>query len=259
MCRSRTWSFRRPKSSEGGPLSHTLFVSDLHLTPDRPAASEAFFRLVTGAATGAAALYVLGDLFESWVGDDDLEDPFNASVAGALASLSGRGVMLHFMNGNRDVLAGEAFVRRCGARLIPDPLLTDLHGTKTLLMHGDTLCTDDVEYQKFRAYAHDEANQRRFLAQPLAARKEQMQGMRADSERSKSAKTTEIMDVAPAAVEAALRSHGYPRLIHGHTHRPGRHVHRVDGRLCERWVLTDWYGRAGYLYSDREGCRFVEL
>jgi UDP-2,3-diacylglucosamine hydrolase len=240
-------------------MSYSLLVSDLHLDPDRRAANEVFFRFLSGPAADAAALYVLGDLFESWVGDDDLDDPFNASVASALASLSARGVPLHFMNGNRDVLAGEAFVRRCGARLIPDPLLTDLHGTRTLLMHGDTLCTDDVEYQRFRAYARDEANQRRFLAQPLAARKEQMQGLRADSERSKAAKTAEIMDVAPAAVEDALRSHGYPRLIHGHTHRPGRHVHRVDGRVCERWVLTDWYGRAGYLRCDREGCRAVAL
>ena len=238
---------------------HSIFVSDLHLTPGRPAAHETFFRFLAGAATDAAALYVLGDLFESWVGDDDLDDPFNASVAAALAALSAHGVALHFMNGNRDVLAGDAFVRRCGARLIPDPLLADLHGTNTLLMHGDTLCTDDVEYQKFRAYAHDEANQRRFLAQPLAARREQMQDMRAGSERSKAAKTAEIMDVAPAAVEDVLRRHGYPRLIHGHTHRPGRHVHRIDGRTCERWVLTDWYGRAGYLYCDREGCRAIAL
>lgn len=238
---------------------HSIFVSDLHLTPARPAANETFFGFLAGAAAGAAALYVLGDLFESWVGDDDLDDPFNASVATALGALSGRGVTLHFMNGNRDVLAGATFVRRCGARLIPDPLLIDLHGTRTLLMHGDTLCTDDVEYQKFRAYAHDEANQRRFLAQPLAARREQMQGMRDDSERSKAAKAAEIMDVAPAAVEDVLRAHGYPRLIHGHTHRPGRHVHRVDGRVCERWVLTDWYGRAGYLHCDANGCRAVEL
>ena len=238
---------------------HSIFVSDLHLTPDRPAANEAFSRFLKGPASRAAALYVLGDLFESWVGDDDLDDPFNASVAAALASLGARGVALHFMNGNRDVLAGEGFVRRCGARLIPDPLVADLHGTRTLLMHGDTLCTDDVEYQKFRAYAHDEANQRRFLAQPLAARKAQMQGMRADSERSKSAKTAEIMDVAPLTVEDVLRQHGYPRLIHGHTHRPGRHIHRVDGRACERWVLTDWYGRAGYLRCDQDGCRAVEL
>jgi UDP-2,3-diacylglucosamine hydrolase len=238
---------------------HSIFVSDLHLTPDRPTATEVFFRFLEGPASRAQALYILGDLFESWVGDDDLDDRFNASIAAALRALSGNGVPLQFMQGNRDVLAGSGFAARCGARLIPDPLLLDLHGARTLLMHGDTLCTDDLEYQKFRAYAHDEANQRRFLAQPLVERKKQMLGMRADSERSKQAKTAEIMDVAPAAVEQVLRNHGYPRLIHGHTHRPGQHVHRVDGRDCERWVLTDWYGRAGYLACDRDGCRAVQL
>jgi UDP-2,3-diacylglucosamine hydrolase len=238
---------------------HSIFVSDLHLTPERPAANAVFSRFLQGPASGARSLYILGDLFETWVGDDDLEDRFNASIADALSALSGKGVALHFMHGNRDVLAGELFARRCGASLLSDPLLVDLHGTRTLLMHGDTLCTDDVEYQKFRAYAHDEANQRRFLAQPLDARKAQMLGMRADSERSKQAKTAEIMDVAPAAVEQVLRAHGYPRLIHGHTHRPGRHVHMVDGHACERWVLTDWYGRAGYLRCDPDGCTPVGL
>ncbi len=240
-------------------MSHSIFVSDLHLTPERPRANELFFDFASDAATHAAALYILGDLFEYWVGDDDLEDPFNASIAGALAALSGKGVALYFMHGNRDVLIGRAFAARCGAKLIEDPTLLDLHGARTLLMHGDTLCTDDVEYQKFRAYAHDPGNQRRFLAQPPAERKKQMLGMRAESEKSKQDKAAEIMDVAPAAVEKALRESGYPRLIHGHTHRPARHAHVVDGHACERWVLTDWYGRAGYLRCDREGCKAVAL
>ena len=240
-------------------MSHTLFVSDLHLTPDRPRASELFFDFVSRIAPQAGALYLLGDLFEYWIGDDDLQDKFNASVTAALGSLSGKGVALHYMHGNRDVLAGRAFVTRCGAKLIEDPTVLDLHGTKTLLMHGDTLCTDDVEYQKFRAYAHDPGNQRKFLAQPLLERRKQMLGMRAQSEKSKQAKTAEIMDVTPAAVEKALRDYGYPRLIHGHTHRPARHLHVVDGRECERWVLTDWYGRAGYLRCDDNGCKSEPL
>jgi len=238
---------------------HSIFVSDLHLTPDRPAASRRFFHLVTDIAPRAASLYILGDLFEYWVGDDDLEAAFNASVADALASLASRGVAVHFMHGNRDVLVGEAFAARCVARLIPDPTVLDLHGTRTLLMHGDTLCTDDVEYQAFRAYAHDPGNQRRFLAQPLEERRKQMAGMRAESEKSKRGKRAEIMDVAPAAVERALREFGYPRLIHGHTHRPARHVHVVDGRACERWVLPDWYEHAGYLRCDADGCTAVDL
>jgi UDP-2,3-diacylglucosamine hydrolase len=238
---------------------HSIFVSDLHLTPDRPRASELFFDFASGAAARAGALYLLGDLFEYWIGDDNLDDPFNALVAGALASVSSKGVPIYFMQGNRDVLAGQAFAARCGARLIADPTLLDLHGTQTLLMHGDTLCTGDADYQKFRAYAHDPENQRRFLALPLEARRKQMLDWRAQSEQSKQGKDARIMDVAPSAVEQTLREHGYPRLIHGHTHRPARHLHTVDGRPCERWVLTDWYGRAGYLHCDRDGCRAVAL
>jgi UDP-2,3-diacylglucosamine hydrolase len=237
----------------------SIFVSDLHLTPDRPRASDAFRELMAGPAAHAQAVYILGDLFEHWVGDDDLADPFNAAVADTLRSLSEKGVALHFMHGNRDFLAGAEFIRRCGARLAADPLLLDLYGTRTLLMHGDTLCTDDLEYQKFRAYARDPENQRRFLAQPIEQRKKVFTGYRADSEKEKAEKTAEIMDVAPAAVEKILREFGYPRLIHGHTHRPGRHVHVVDGKSCERWVLTDWYGRAGYLRCDAKGCTAESL
>ena len=240
-------------------MPHSIFVSDLHLTPERPQASRIFFEFVQGPAAQAGALYILGDLFEYWVGDDDLAEPFNASVADALRALSGTGVALSFMHGNRDVLVGPAFAARCGAALIADPVLLDLHGTRTLLMHGDTLCTEDVEYQKFRAYAHDPGNQRKFLAQPLAERRRQIAGFRAESEKSKAGKAAGIMDVAPAAVEKTLREFGYPRLIHGHTHRPAQHVHVVDGRACERWVLTDWYGRAGYLRCDAGGCAPVDL
>ena len=238
---------------------HTLFISDLHLTPERPRANELFFGFICREAVEAEALYILGDLFEYWAGDDDLSDAFNASVAGALRGLKDKGVAVSLMQGNRDVLMGEAFAARCGARMLPDPFHLDLYGTKTLLMHGDTLCTGDVEYQKFRAYARDPATQRKFLAQPLAERRQQILGFRAESEKSKQGKSAEIMDVAPAAVEQALRSHGYPRLIHGHTHRPARHEHVVDGRACERWVLTDWYGRAGYLRCDGQGCKAETL
>ena len=240
-------------------MPHSIFVSDLHLTPERPRANEAFREFIAGTAAQAQAVYILGDLFEYWVGDDDLADSFNAGIADTLRSLSARGVVLHFMHGNRDLLAGEAFARRSGARLIPDPLLLDLHGTPTLVMHGDTLCTDDIEYQKFRAFAHDPANQRRFLAQPIELRRKEITGYRAGSEKSKQEKSAEIMDVTQAAVERTLREFGYPRLIHGHTHRPGRHLHVVDGRSCERWVLTDWYGRAGYLRCDATGCQAISL
>lgn len=233
---------------------HSIFISDLHLCADRPHINRQFFDFLKRTASPAEALYILGDLFEYWVGDDDLADPLNASVADALRHLSEKGVALYLMHGNRDVLIGNAFAQRCGAELIADPTLLDLYGARTLAMHGDTLCTDDVDYQKFRSYAHDPDNQATFLAQPMAARKQQMLGMRAESEQSKQTKAADIMDVTVATVDQALREFGYPRLIHGHTHRPARHIHVVDGHTCERWVLNDWYNRGGYLRCDASGC-----
>lgn len=240
-------------------MTHSLFVSDLHLDPGRPRANEIFFDFAARIAPRAEALYVLGDLFEYWVGDDDLDDPFNAAVADALARLAASGVALYFMHGNRDLLAGEAFLQRCNARLIHDPTLVSLYGRNVLLMHGDTLCTADVEYQRFRARARDPRFQREILSLPLERRRAEVLAMRAASERHKQQTAGEIMDVSPEAVEEALRSHGYPLLIHGHTHRPAHHVHVVDGRECERWVLSDWYGRAGYLRCDASGCAAVTL
>jgi len=214
-----------------------------------------FFDFAARIAARAESVYILGDLFEYWVGDDDLADPFNASVADALAGLTGKSVKLRLMQGNRDVLLGEAFARRCGAKLIIDPTVLDLHGTKTLVMHGDTLCTDDVKYQKFRSFARNPVYQHLLLCLPLALRRALIRRMRAGSEKHKQGTTAEIMDVAQTAVERALREHGYPRLIHGHTHRPARHLHTVDGHRCERWVLNDWYQRGGYLHCDSSGCR----
>jgi len=233
---------------------HNLFISDLHLAAERPQITAQFLRFTNDVAVHAGALYILGDLFEYWVGDDDRDDPLDAAVATGLATLANRGARVFLMQGNRDVLLGSVFARRCGATLLDDPVLVQLDGTPTLLTHGDALCTDDADYQRFRAYARDAANQARFLAQPLAARREQMLGMRAQSEASKQQKSETIMDVAPAAVEDLLRRHGYPRLIHGHTHRPARHTHVVDGHTCERWVLNDWYERGGYLRCDAGGC-----
>ena len=161
-----------------------------------------FLAFTTDVAPQAAALYILGDLFEYWAGDDD-SDPLGAQIAAALASLAGRGTKVFLMQGNRDVLMAEAFAARSGATLIEDPLLIDLHGTPTLLTHGDALCTDDADYQRFRAYARDTGNQAKFLAQPLEARREQMLGMRAQSEVSKQQKAETIMDVAPAAAPAS--------------------------------------------------------
>lgn len=236
-------------------MAFSLFISDLHLASERGRIVEQFLAFLEGPARGADGLYVLGDLFEYWVGDDDLDDPLNASVARGFARLAAAGTPVCLMHGNRDFLVGPAFARRAGARLIEDPATLDFYGTPTLLMHGDTLCTDDLDYQKFRAYARDPRNQARFLAQPVAARHAEIAALRARNESAKQGKSAEIMDVNAAAVEQALRDAGYPRLIHGHTHRPGRHVHRVDARECERWVLGDWYECGSYLVCDAAGCK----
>jgi UDP-2,3-diacylglucosamine hydrolase len=237
----------------------TLFVSDLHLSAERPHITDQFLDFAGRVAPGADALYILGDLFEYWLGDDDVTEPLNAAVTVTLKGLVTRGVAVKLMHGNRDLLIGSGFAGRCGAELIPDPTVIDLYGTRTLLMHGDTLCTDDLPYQAFRRYARDPGNQAKFLAQPLAARREQMLGLRSRSEQAKQSKDAEIMDVSISTVEHTLREHGYPRLVHGHTHRPARHVHVVDGNTCERWVLNDWYQRGGYLRCDANGCVAVDL
>jgi len=236
-----------------------LFISDLHLCTDRPKINRVFFEFLRGPAREAQSLYILGDLFEYWAGDDDLSDPFNASVAAALSEYARAGPVLRFMHGNRDFLLNGEFARACGGHLIDDPHSVNLFGTPTLLMHGDTMCTDDLDYQKFRVQVRNPNWQKGFLALPLEQRKKQIEAVRQTSESEKTRKAPEIMDVNQGAVEATLRKHGYPRLIHGHTHRPARHEHRVDGRICERWVLTDWYESGGVLVCDEKGCRAQKL
>ena len=237
----------------------TLFISDLHLCAGRPQSTRSFFDFLEREARSARALYILGDLFEYWVGDDDLGDPFNATVVAALARLVGSGVPTFLMHGNRDFVIGEAFARASGVTLLADPAVLSLYGHPVLLMHGDTLCTLDLEYQAFRGEARSEIWIRNLLRQPLAERKTAIEALRRKSEQEKRSKPAEIMDVAPAEVEATLRRYGYPRLIHGHTHRPARHVHTVDGHVCERWVLADWYQGGSYLACDESGCRAVQL
>ena len=231
-----------------------LFVSDLHLCSSRPEINRIFFDFLAGPARSAQALYILGDLFDYWAGDDDLAEPFNASVALALAQ-SAQSTPLYLMRGNRDFLVGARFAAATGARLIDDPALVDVCGTSTLLAHGDTLCTGDTGYQRFRSEVRSGGWSEAFLARPLAERKREILALRSRSEREKQAKPAAIMDADPEAVAALLRSHAYPRIIHGHTHRPARHLHEVDGRRCERWVLADWYAAGSYLRCDASGCR----
>ena len=237
----------------------TLFISDLHLTEERPEANERFISFVEGKARDAEALYILGDFFEYWVGDDDLGDPFNAVIAGLLSNLTRAGVRLYFLHGNRDFLIGERFCAATGARALPDPSVHEVEGVKTLLVHGDTLCTDDLEYQAWRRRARDPAFQAEFLAKPLAERRQAVLEMREKSRLAVQGKTPQIMDVNEDAVREAMRSHGVRRLMHGHTHRPGHHVLEVDGERCERWVLPDWYGRGGYIEVNRRGPRLMRF
>jgi UDP-2,3-diacylglucosamine hydrolase len=236
-----------------------LFISDLHLTEERPEANERFIAFLEEKARAAETLYILGDFFEYWIGDDDLAEPFNAVIAGLLADLTQRGVQVNLMHGNRDFLIGERFCAATGARLLDDPTIHEIGGVKTLLVHGDTLCTDDVEYQAWRRKARDPAFQAEFLAKPLDERRRAIVQMREKSKEVVQGKPAEIMDVNDDAVRQALRRHGVRRLIHGHTHRPGRHALEVDGERCERWVLPDWYGRGGYVEVDRRGPRLVRF
>ena len=221
-------------------MSHTLFISDLHLSADHPDSMVAFKRFISEFAPHAERLYILGDLFEYWAGDDDSGDPFHAEIIAMLRGLADHHTEVFILHGNRDLLMGEALAGACRATLIGEPTLIDLYGTPTLLSHGDTLCTDDVDYQAFRAQVHDPAFQKDFLAQPLAARKAYIEQLRGRSNTEKQHKSMEIMDVNQTAVADFLRQYHYPRLIHGHTHRPDRHEHVVDGKPCVRWVLGDW-------------------
>jgi UDP-2,3-diacylglucosamine hydrolase len=232
----------------------TLFVSDLHLDPSRPAITELFGRFLDGEARRADALYILGDLFEAWVGDDDPAET-GAFVAGRLRALVDAGVPVSFIRGNRDFLLGAGYARRCGMRLLPDPAVVMLHGEPTLLLHGDLLCTDDVAYQQFRAQTRDPAWQARFLAQPLQARLAFAAQARAASqsrhgELQANGMAEAITDVAPATVQAWFARYGVRRMIHGHTHRPAIHD---EGHGNTRIVLGDWYEQGSLLRVDATG------
>lgn len=236
---------------DGGPV---LFIADLHLDRDHPGV-ERLRALCAGRAREAAAFYVLGDLFDVWIGDDDPE-PVHASVVEALAGLSAAGVATYFMAGNRDFLIGDDFLRRTGLTALPDPTVIDLFHRRTLLCHGDTLCIDDVDYQRFRAQVRGDEWQREFLTKPLDERRRIADGLRGGSRDAMADKSSAIMDVNAGAVTAALREHGAEWLIHGHTHRPARHEHAVDGRAAERYVLSDWDREPTMLVADTDGIRF---
>lgn len=233
-----------------------LFISDLHLHPSRPQTARLFEAFLGGPAKEARILYILGDLFDAWAGDDDIADGFNAGICAALKSLAAV-TPIAFLPGNRDFLAGSGFAAASGATLLADETVVDIAGTPTLLLHGDTLCTDDLEYQAFRATVRSGQWQRDFLAHPLAARKAEIESLRERSERKKCVKPAALMDTNAAAVSDAFRRHNVARVIHGHTHRRACHEIQIDGHPGTRWVLGDWHADGNALACDASGCRWL--
>lgn len=230
-----------------------LFVADLHLSAAHPALARLFERFLGEVAVGAAALYVLGDLFEYWLGDDDRDDPLVESVLGAMHRTAASGVRIAFMHGNRDFLVGRAAARRAGFALLEDPTEIDLFGRRALLSHGDELCTDDLRYQTYRRRIRHPLVRGTLRALPLSARRRIARSLRERSESEKRTKATAIMDVNADAVAALFRRHDVDLLIHGHTHRPAHHRTIVDGRPRDRWVIADWRERGGYLRATPDG------
>jgi len=240
-------------------MPHTLFISDLHLSEDEPHITQLFLNFTRNTAPNAETLYILGDLFEYWAGDDDYSTPFHHEIISAIRKVSQQGTPVFIMHGNRDFLMDEQLINECKATLLQDPTVIDLYGTPTLLTHGDALCTDDKDYQAFRNQVREPAWRSNFLSQPLAQRKAQIEQLRKMSEDQKQTKPMEIMDVNLAAVADLFRTHHYPRMIHGHTHRQKHHQHIVDGRNCDRWVLGDWHETGNALRCDAEGCSYQEI
>lgn len=213
---------------------------------------ELFLSFMRKVASKGEALYILGDLFEAWVGDDTIGMPFNKRIVDAIAACSASGVKTYLMVGNRDFLLGNEFIQATGMTMLEDPTTIELYGQRTLLMHGDSLCTKDVAYQSFRRMVRSPQWQSEFLAHPLEERLQLAARMRSQSEQAKGSKSEMIMDAVPEAVEAVFRGLGYPDMIHGHTHRPARHLHEVDGNTCVRWVLPNWEQHGGYLLCTPE-------
>lgn len=222
----------------------TLFISDLHLAAERPKVTAIFLRFAGQRARQAEALYVLGDLFDAWIGDDD-DGPLAVAVRQALRAVTAAGVPVFFQGGNRDFLVGERFAEETGVRLLPDFAVVDLYGTPTLLTHGDLLCTDDLDYQQARVMLRNPAFVADFLAKPLPARAALAAEYRRRSGEATSLKAEDIMDVNADTVSQVIRTHGVRRLIHGHTHRPAIHAVTVDGAPAERIVLAEWHDEAG--------------
>ncbi|KFD17679.1 UDP-2,3-diacylglucosamine hydrolase [Tatumella ptyseos ATCC 33301] len=234
-------------------MSRTLFIADLHLCQQEPAITAGFLRFLQREATECEALYILGDLFESWIGDDD-PNPLHQQVAEALSALT---IPIWFIHGNRDFLLGKKFAARCGMQLLPEEQLLELYGHRVLIMHGDTLCTDDAGYLRFREKVHQPWLQRLFLMLPLRLRQKIAVRLRNDSQQANQTKSQQIMDVNPQAVEAVMQRYQASLLIHGHTHRPAIHRLSVGQQPAERAVLGAWHQEGSMIQLDADGVNLI--
>ncbi|SFN39118.1 UDP-2,3-diacylglucosamine hydrolase [Formivibrio citricus] len=237
-------------------MKPVYFISDLHLSPSDPATEEAFAIFLAGPARQAQSLYILGDLFEYWIGDDQLDDPFFARQCRRIVTLAASGVAVYFMAGNRDFLCARQFALACGLTLLPDPYVADIESEKILLSHGDLYCTDDLRYQRYRKIVHHPSVQWLWLHLPRFLRKIEARRLRTKSQNQTKQKPASWTDVNPSAIEAAMQAAGVARMIHGHTHRPALHEH-----VCGlRHVLPDWHqGKGGYLLRDDGRWRLCHL
>ncbi|SMC28766.1 UDP-2,3-diacylglucosamine hydrolase [Andreprevotia lacus DSM 23236] len=233
-----------------------LFIADLHLSPADPATLAALHAFLAGTARAAAVLYILGDLFEVWIGDDQLAEPAYADIAASLRGLADSGVPVYLMPGNRDFLVGKRLARAAGLTLLPDPTVITPFGLPLLLAHGDAYCTDDAAYQRFRRIVRNPLTQWLWRRLPFALRNREAAKLRRQSQAHNRQKAAYIMDVNAAAVEHAMRTAASQTLIHGHTHRPAQHAHATG----TRWVLPDWHaGQGGYLQLDADGISMHQL
>lgn len=235
---------------------HTLFIADLHLCAQEPAITAGFLHFLQRDAVHADALYILGDLFEAWIGDDDPE-PLHAEIAAALKTLQQAGVPCYFIHGNRDFLLGKRFARASGMTLLPEEQVLELYGRRVLILHGDTLCTDDTDYQHFRRRVHNPLIQKLFLALPLRWRLKIAAGMRARSQQSNQHKTLDIMDVNPQAVAQTMERHDVRWMIHGHTHRPAIHQLSLHGAAAHRAVLGAWHQEGSMIKVSRDDVELI--
>lgn len=227
-------------SHKAQPCPVALFVSDVHLQPSLPRTAEAFLNFLHQHAVHAEQLYLLGDLFEYWAGDDDLDAPFHRQIVDALRGLSNAGASIYWIGGNRDFLLGSGFAEAAGLTLLNEPFIAEIAGQRLVLLHGDAECTDDLPYMEFRSMVRQTEWQQQFLAMPLAQRKAIIDGMRTGSRDAQKNKSYDIMDVNTDAIDAVFGQTQATHMIHGHTHRPATHKHVVDGIPRWRHVLPDW-------------------